>query len=144
MEGLEIMNATRTTLEPDTYLTLVRAFPLRPIRDEAGLDRAIVMVNSLLDRDDLDPGEDDYLDVLSDLVEKYEADHHPLPAVSEAEMLRHLIEARDVTQSRLAADTGIAESTVSAILSGKRGLSRNHVAALARYFRVSPAVFIAV
>lgn len=138
------MNATRTTQDVNRYLDLVRAFPLRPIRSDEELDRAIATVNSLIDRDDLDPGEDDYLDVLSDLVEKYETEHHPIPAVSEADMLRHLIEARDVTQAQLAADTGIAESTVSAILSGKRGLSRNHVVALARYFKVSPAVFIAV
>ena len=136
------MKATRTTPSVDRYLDLVRTLPLRPIRDEAGLDRAIAMVDSLIDREDLDPGEQDYLDVLSDLVEKYEAEHHRPPAVSEAEMLRHLIEARDVTQARVAGETGIAESTISAILAGKRRLSRNHVAALARYFKVSPAVFI--
>jgi HTH-type transcriptional regulator/antitoxin HigA len=59
-------------------------------------------------------------------------------------MLRHLIEAHDITQARVSEETGIAESTISAILSGKRGLSRNHVVALARYFKVSPAVFITV
>lgn len=98
----------------------------------------------LLDRDGLDPGERNYLDVLSDLVEKSEAEHQPLPAVTESEMLRHPIEARDVTQAQVAAETGIAESTISAILSGNRGPGRDHVAALARFFKVSPAVFIAV
>lgn len=137
------MSATHANPDVNRYLDLVRMHPLRPIRDEAGLDRAIAMVNSLIDRDELDEDEADYLDVLSDLVEKYETENHPLPAVSEAEMLRHLIEARDVTQARVSEETGIAESTISAILSGKRGLSRKHVAALARYFKVSPAVFIA-
>jgi antitoxin component HigA of HigAB toxin-antitoxin module len=42
----------------------------------------------------------------------------------------------------LSTDTGIAGSTISAILSGKRGLTRGHIATLARYFKVSPAVFI--
>ena len=99
------------------------------------------MIDSLIDRERLEPEEQDYLDVLADQVEKYETGRHPLPAVSEADMLRHLIEARGLTQLRLAADTGIAEFTISNILSGKRGMSRKHIEALAGYFKVSPAVF---
>jgi HTH-type transcriptional regulator / antitoxin HigA len=124
------------------YLKMIRQFPLRPIRSDAELGRAIEVVNLLLDRDQLDPGEEDYLDVLSDLVEKYETERHPMPPVSDADMLRHLIEARGITQARLAADTGIAESTISEILAGKRGLNRKHIETLARYFGVGPAVFL--
>jgi HTH-type transcriptional regulator/antitoxin HigA len=126
----------------DLYLELVRRLPLRPIRSEDELDRAIAMVNSLIDRDELALEEEDYLDVLGDLVEKYETEHHPMPPVSDAEMLRHLIEARGTTQARVAAETGIAESTISAILAGKRGLNRKHIEALARHFKVKPSVFI--
>jgi HTH-type transcriptional regulator/antitoxin HigA len=124
------------------YLELIRAFPLRPIRTDAELDEAVAMIDSLIDREELEPGEQDYLDVLADQVRKYESEQHPLPAVSEADMLRHLIEARDITQLKLATDTRIAESTISNILSGKRAMSRKHVATLAGYFKVSPAVFI--
>ena len=48
----------------DNYLALVRAFPLRPIRSEAELDRAIAVIDSLIARDDLDLEQEDYLDVL--------------------------------------------------------------------------------
>ena len=96
----------------------------------------------MIDRAALSPDEEDYLDVLGDLVRKYETEHHPMPPVSDAEMLRHLIDARDTTQAQLAADTGIAESTISSILSGKRGMSRKHIEVLARHFKVKPAVFI--
>jgi HTH-type transcriptional regulator/antitoxin HigA len=126
----------------DRYFELVRRFPLRPLRTEAELDEAIALADELIDRDDLGAGEEDYLDVLGDLIKRYEAEHHPIPPVTDAEMLRHLIEARGVTQARVAADTGIAESTISAILSGSRGLSRKHIEGLARYFGVSPAVFL--
>ena len=74
----------------DGYLDLVGQFPLRPIRSEKKLDRAIAMINSLLDRDRLSPAEADYLDVLGDLVERYEDKHHPIPDVSDGEMLRFL------------------------------------------------------
>jgi HTH-type transcriptional regulator/antitoxin HigA len=37
---------------------------------------------------------------------------------------------------------GIAVSTISEILAGKRGLNRKHIEALARYFHIEPSVFI--
>jgi len=37
--------------EGDRYLELVRQVPLRPIRSEAELDRAIAMIDALLDQD---------------------------------------------------------------------------------------------
>lgn len=139
---MKITNST-SMLPSDRYLDLVRAFPLRPIRTDAELDQAVAVIDSLIDQEELKPGEQDYLDVLADQVEKYESEQHPLPAVSEADMLRHLIDARDITQLKLATDTGIVESTISSILLGKRGMSRNHIVLLARYFKVSPAVFMA-
>lgn len=125
-----------------SYLELIDQVPLRPLRTDADLDRAVAMIDALLDRESLGPDEQNYLEVLADLVAKFEAAEHPLPAVTEAEMLRHLIEARGVTQAEVAAVTGIAESTVSAILAGKRSISRGHLTALARFFQVSPAVFL--
>ena len=131
-------------LADDGYFQLVRRFPLRPIRTDGELDQAIAVVNLLIDKGELTPGEDDYLDVLGDLVEKYEAEVHPMPPVSDAEMLRHLIEARETTQAKVSAATGVAESTISEILGGRRGLSRRHIEALARHFQVSPAIFLSV
>ena len=125
----------------DNYLALVRAFPLRPIRSEAELDRAIAVIDSLIAREDLDLEQEDYLDVLGDLVHKYEAEHNPLVAVSDSDMVRFLADSNEMTQTELAQRSGIAESTISAILAGKRKLSRRHIAALSRVFRVSPAVF---
>jgi HTH-type transcriptional regulator / antitoxin HigA len=123
------------------YLSLVEHFPLRRISTAAELDRAIEVINALLDRDNLDPWEDAYLDVLSDLVERYETTEHPMEPVSDADMLQHLIEARGVTQADVAAAARIAESTISAVVRGKRKLARRHLESLANYFHVSPAVF---
>jgi len=57
-------------------------------------------------------------------------------------MLAHLLEARGISQATLAAETGLAESTVSELLKRKRGLTRKHIEVLARYFRVEPAAFL--
>jgi HTH-type transcriptional regulator / antitoxin HigA len=125
----------------DPYATLVENLPLRPLRSDAELDRAVAVIDSLINRGDLEPGEQDYLDVLTAIVERYETAEHPMPVVSDAAMLRHLIDARGVTQSKLAAEVKIPMSTISEVLNGKRRLTRNHIAALSKYFSVSSAVF---
>ena len=124
------------------YLALIRELPLRPIRTEAELDRAIDMVDALGDRKTLAPDEHDYLLVLSELIEKYEDERYPIPAVSGVSMLRYLIESKGITRAKVAAGAGIAESTLSEILAGKRKLGVKHVTILARYFKVDPGLFI--
>jgi HTH-type transcriptional regulator/antitoxin HigA len=126
----------------DTYLALVRRFPLRPIRTEAELDAAISVIDTLTDRDNLNPGEADYLDVLSDLVERYEEQAHPIGEVSDAEMLAFLIDQKGVKQVDVARATGIAESTLSELLRGKRQLTRAQITKLAAYFGVQPGAFV--
>ncbi len=125
----------------DRYFDLVVQVPLRPIRSDEELAGAVKMVDSLLDRRDLAPEEEDYLDVLGDLIERYEGEAHPMAPISDAEMLRHLIEAKGVSQTEISSATGIADSTISEILKGRRSLNRGHIGKLARYFNVSPDVF---
>lgn len=126
---------------PGRYLDLVRRRPLRPIRDEAGLDAAIAVIDGILDRDALAPDAEDYLDVLSDLVHKCESAHDPIRPTTDAEMLRFLLESNAMTQAALADAAGIAESTISAVLSGRRELNRRHIESLSALFHVSPSVF---
>lgn len=133
--------AITATVLPEGYRKLMFQFALRPIQSDADLDRAIAVVDSLLDRDDLDAGEQDYLDVLSDLVERYEDQTDPPRDVSDAEMLRFLMEQRAVKQVELSRVTAIAESTISAVLTGKRTLNRSQIGKVASYFHVSPGVF---
>ena len=126
----------------DTYLKLILRFPLRSLRTDADLQQAIDVMNELLDRPQRDEGEDDYLDVLSDLVEKYEREHHPIAPAGDGAMVRFLLDLRELSQVGLARQTGIAESTISAVISGRRQLSRRHIGILAGFFQVEPAVFL--
>ena len=125
----------------DRYLEWIREFPLRPIRSDKELDEALAVIDKLLGKKRLSRDEQDYLDVLSGLVQRYEKQEHPMPSVSDADMLRHLVEAKNVTQVQVAGDTGIAESTISAILAGDRRLNRDHIEKLARYFNVGVRAF---
>ena len=57
--------------------------------------------------------------------------------------LRFLIEQKSVTQAQAATGAGIAESTISEVLAGKRKLNRTQIAKLARYFHVATGAFLA-
>jgi HTH-type transcriptional regulator / antitoxin HigA len=133
--------AARQAKARDLYFELVLQLPLRPIRSDKDLNAAVKMVDSLLDRKKLAPEEEDYLEVLGDLIEQYESEAHPMAPVSDVEMLRHLIEAKGVSQTEVSKATGIADSTISEVLKGKRSLNRAHIGKLAKYFSVSPDVF---
>jgi len=126
----------------DRYLDLIRRFPLRPLRSDADLDAAIAVIDALVDQPSLTSPEQDYLDVLSDLVETYETETIPMLPVKDDDLLRFLIEQKSVTQTAVAAGTGIAESTISEVLAGKRQLNRRQIGKLARYFHVDPGVFL--
>lgn len=130
-----------TGFDQSAYLGLVSTLPLRPIRSERELDRAAKMIDSLLGKPKLTKAERDYLDVLTDLVEKYETEAYPTEPASDAEMLAHLLDARGMKQTELAERVGIAVSTLSEVLHGKRKLSRGHIAKLASFFSVPPTVF---
>jgi HTH-type transcriptional regulator/antitoxin HigA len=125
----------------DTYLALIRTFPLRPLRSDDELDEAIEIVDTLVDKETLTAAEADYLAVLSDLVEQYEGQAHPIPPASDAELLQHLLEARDTTPEHIAQATGIAPATLTAVLAGTKRLTREHIGMLAHHFHVSPSVF---
>ena len=123
------------------YFELVQCVPLRPIRSDAELDEAINMANYLIDREKLSADEKDYLDVLGDLIEHYEARHVVFERQPPHALLRFLIEAKGVTQAQAAKDCRIAESTISELLAGERKMNRNHIAKFAAYFHVGPGVF---
>lgn len=125
-------------------LELVRAFPLVPITNEAHQDAAIERIDALVKRqDELRPGEAAYLDVLSTLLRDYEMTLYSRPEpMGPARALAFLMENRGMTQAEVARATGLNDSTLSEILTGKRPPSRKSIEKLSAYFRVNPSLFI--
>ena len=74
--------------QQDTYLRLVQELPLVSIASEEHLDAAQAMIDRLTDKKKLDGGEQAYFDALCDLVVVYEDQYHPIPAASDADLLR--------------------------------------------------------
>lgn len=127
----------------DSYMELVLDFPLASIRSDEHLAEAQRVMDGLLAHGTLDAGEETYLDALSDLVGAYEDEHHAIEPASDADMLRHLMDARGVSQMQLSRDTGLPKSTISEVLAGKKPFSRKMIHALAEYFQVAVGVLAA-
>jgi HTH-type transcriptional regulator/antitoxin HigA len=127
----------------DSYLDLVCNFPLASIRSDDHLEAAQEVMDRLLARGTLDDGEQMYLDALSDLVATYEDEHVVIGPASDADMLRHLMEAVGVSQAELSRDTSVPKSTVSEILAGKKPFSRQLIRTFAGYFGVDVGVLAA-
>ena len=117
---------------------------LRPIHNEAEYDRMVILMNSLLDTtgDDEDHSLSGLLDLVGDLVSRYEQEHHAMEQVTPKDALRFLIDARGLKQEELAAI--IHQSNLSAILAGKRKISASLAGKLGKFFGISPAVFVSV
>lgn len=127
----------------DSYLECVLDFPLIAIASDEHLAAAQEVMDRLLTKGKLDRGEESYLDALSDLVGSYEDQHFPIKPSSDADMLRHLLDAKGVSQAQLHRDTGISKSSISEVLSGKKSFSRQMIRSLAKYFRVDVSVLAA-
>lgn len=127
------------------YLALVHRFPLRPLRTAADYDKAVSILDALAVRPEgsLDPGEQDYLDTLTLLVQAYDDQHHEIAvrAADPLSTLKYLMEQsgmRSTDLGQLLGNRGLA----SLILHGRRQLSKTHIRKLAERFKVSPEVFL--
>ena len=124
----------------DHYLNLVIECPLVSIKSKVQFKDAQAMMDRLLTQAKLEDGEETYLDALSDLVAAYEDLHYPIAPASDADMLRHLMEAKEVTQVELHRQTGISKSTISEVLAGKKPFSKTLIRTLADFFQVNTSV----
>jgi HTH-type transcriptional regulator/antitoxin HigA len=129
-------------LTTNEYFQLIRRFPLRPIRSEKELNQATQVIDDLIARSTRSSEAEDYLDVLSDLVEKYESEHYSIPDANPAEVLQFLIDEHKTNQRAVALATGIATSTMSEILSGRRQMNLEHMRRLAAFFKLDITAFL--
>jgi HTH-type transcriptional regulator / antitoxin HigA len=140
--------ANRETIDiralQQTWAAFDRVAHLRPIRSEEEYDRTVALMNHLLDAvgDKEEHALSGLLDLVSELVEEYDTNHYAIEASEPKEVLRYLIGMRRLKQGDLAEI--VPQSNLSAILAGKRKISATLAGKLAKYFNVSPAVFVPV
>ena len=86
------------------------------------------------------PAESKLAELLTLLIEKFEEENYQLKAATPAEVLTELMDANNLKQKDLIDIFG-AESTVSAVINGKRQMTKEHIKRLSVRFHVSPEVF---
>lgn len=133
--------ATKIAPTTDMYLKLVKQFRLVPIKDRNHLEMAHQVIGVLM-QEDLDSSGEDYLDVLTDLVEAYEDLYFPIPDASDVDVLRELMRSNSLGQTELSKKVGISQSTISAVLKGARKLTKDQIVKLAEFFNIDPTAFL--
>lgn len=130
----------------DSYFDLVRDLPLRPIRSENELDRALaVLLKRVKSRPEqkMDAGERDYVEALTMLVQRFEEGRRrsSLPRLAPIDRLKFLMQEQGMNVSDLGRVIG-SQPNASLILHGKRSMSKGQILKLAKHFAVSPALFM--
>jgi HTH-type transcriptional regulator/antitoxin HigA len=80
------------------------------------------------------------LNLVGDMVSRYEQEHYAIEPSAPRDALRFLMDARGLKQEDLAAI--VPQSNLSAILAGKRKISATLAGKLGKFFGVSPALFV--
>ncbi|MFL6671721.1 MAG: type II toxin-antitoxin system HigA family antitoxin [Massilia sp.] len=124
------------------FEALTSFVPLHSLRNQGDYEKAVAVLNQLLDAGAAD--EDHPLAALVNtigmLISTYEEAHNPREKVAPAVVLRLLMDQHSLSQSDLP-EVG-TQGVISEILRGKRELNVRQIRSLAARFNVPTSVFI--
>ncbi len=133
----------RITFSVEQYGELLRRTVPTVIRTEKEYDRITKVIDALVDKgDDATPEEEQLLDLLSLLTEQYDEEHYNFDDAPPHEILKFMMEARDLQQKDIVHLFGNSSGRASEAISGVRAISKNQAKALAAFFNVSAELFI--
>lgn len=130
-----------TTLDEKSYGQLLRRTLPHVIHTE---EECVRLTNELLrldERDDLTLEERELAELLTVLIDDYEERRFPIPKASPQQALKHLMEARKLTQKDLWRVFG-SKGITSEVFHGKRSISKAQAKKLAQFFHVGVELFI--
>jgi HTH-type transcriptional regulator/antitoxin HigA len=128
---------------PTRYAELVALHMPRPIHDRVAYDNTVEVIDALAGHK-LNADQEDYLELLSQLVETYEAARlTPYPKLKGIDALKFLLSENQLTGDDLAKLLSVDRSTAYKILKGTRNLTTEHVRVLCDRFSVGAELLIA-
>ena len=133
--------STVTTLDEKSYGQLLRRTLPHVIRTEPECARLTNELIRLDERDDLTLEEKELAELLTVLINDYEQRRYPINRASPQQVLKHLMEARNLTQKDLCKVFG-SKGITSEVFHGKRSISKAQAKKLAQFFNVSAELFI--
>lgn len=122
------------------YAALLSETKPEVVRDEKQNQAYVRLLEKLTSKKSVTRAEEKLIELLTVLIEDFEAKHYSVPDATPVAIIRHLMEAHGLRQKDLVSIFG-AESIASEVLHGKRELTKEHIKRLSARFGVSPAVF---
>ncbi len=129
-------------IDRTSYRELLAALQPKTIRSQRQYTEMLRSADELMRRRRRTAAEDRLLELVVLLIGNYEDERYPVPEAPPHQVLAHLIEAREISQTQLARDTGVSRQLITEILSGRRAISSTNIRKFADYFHVSPEVFL--
>jgi len=136
-----VQTATPYARIPRTYTALMAMHLVRPIRDQVDAENAAEMID-LLAGHALNAEQSDYLDLLSDLYEKWESAQFPISRARGAELLRLVLAERGENAGNLAKLLEIDVSLAYRVLRGERQLTAVQIRKAADSYGLDPAALL--
>ena len=131
------------TINPETYGKLLTQYLPKVITNEVENERALNIAETLSNKRDLTPEEEQLLDLLVTLIENFENKQYTFENNSTPlSRLIFLVEANNLRQVDLLDIFG-SKGITSEVFNGKRQISKTHAIKLGDRFNVDPALFFA-
>jgi HTH-type transcriptional regulator / antitoxin HigA len=129
------------TIDLKVYGQLVAEVMPKVIETEDEYEQFLAVAERLTFKQDQTPEESALYDLVTMLVETYEAQHYEIEKSSPLEVLLHIIESSGIDMAELVDIFGSSEIT-NQILAGQRLIDVSQAETLAHRFKLSPQIFL--
>ena len=130
-----------TAINPAKYGKLLSKTLPKVIESDEEFDRMVEMLEELDFKKDTTAEEEALAELLAKLIEAYDDEHYPIPPSPPHLMVQFLMGQRGLRQADLVPLIG-SRAQVSALVNGKRGISKAQAKKLAEFFHTSTDLFI--
>jgi len=133
------------TIDRESYAAVLANYLPTPIRTEEDNEKAILQLEALAHQESLTDAETDLVELLTQLIERFEAEHYAFSEQHQAsplDRLLFLMESHQMKQADLVGTIG-SKGVVSEVINGKRGISKRMAIALGQRFNVDAGLFLA-
>lgn len=128
---------------PRDYAGLCKLMLPRPIHDDVAYSNTVEIADVFAGfEDQMNEDQNDYFDLLCELIEKYDALSTKSVTFRGLALLKHLAAEQGLTGAGLSRILGKSPSLGPMILRGERKLTAEHAICLGKYFRLRPDVFL--
>jgi HTH-type transcriptional regulator / antitoxin HigA len=129
------------TINLKVYSQLVAEVTPKVIETEDEYEQFLAVAERLTFKQDQTPEESALYDLVTMLVETYEAQHYEIDRSSPAEVLEHIIESSGISRNELVEIFGSVE-TLDRVLIGHELITTSQSQVLAARFKLSPQIFL--